>query len=82
MIMIVVSLVLTLFLAYYFDQVIQSEFGVAKPWNFLFTKEFWATPQKRKINEDESHRVLIDDDQEAIDGDPRNFEKIPESLKR
>jgi hypothetical protein len=26
--------------------------------------------------------VLIDDDQEAIDGDPRNFEKIPESLKR
>jgi ATP-binding cassette subfamily A (ABC1) protein 3 len=48
--MILVSLVLTLFLAYYFEQVIQSEFGVAKPWNFLFTKQFWASPQKNKVN--------------------------------
>lgn len=48
--MIFVSLILTLFLAYYFDQVIQSEFGVAKPWNFLFTKEFWASPEKTQVN--------------------------------
>ena len=28
-------------IALYFEQVMPGEFGVAKPWNFLFTRDFW-----------------------------------------
>lgn len=29
------------FLGWYFDQVLPSEFGVRKPWNFIFDRNYW-----------------------------------------
>ncbi|KAI9916016.1 hypothetical protein PsorP6_007033 [Peronosclerospora sorghi] len=31
-------------LGWYFDNVLPQEFGVRKPWNFLFVKEYWIVP--------------------------------------
>ncbi|KYQ91202.1 ABC transporter A family protein [Tieghemostelium lacteum] len=33
---------LYLFLAWYFDKVLASEFGGKRPWNFLFTSQYWS----------------------------------------
>uniref|UniRef100_A0A182PES6 ABC transporter domain-containing protein n=1 Tax=Anopheles epiroticus TaxID=199890 RepID=A0A182PES6_9DIPT len=41
MVMFVVDALLYLTIALYFEQVMPGEFGVAKPWNFLFTRDFW-----------------------------------------
>uniref|UniRef100_A0A182WCA7 ABC transporter domain-containing protein n=1 Tax=Anopheles minimus TaxID=112268 RepID=A0A182WCA7_9DIPT len=40
-VMFVVDALLYLAIALYFEQVMPGEFGVAKPWNFLFTGDFW-----------------------------------------
>ncbi|XP_058124970.1 phospholipid-transporting ATPase ABCA3-like [Anopheles ziemanni] len=40
-ILFLVDALLYLAIALYFEQVMPGEFGVAKPWNFLFTRAFW-----------------------------------------
>ena len=60
-------------LGLYLDQVVPSQFGVAKPWNFCCKKK-----RDRVIADEE--RGLID--QSERDRDPRNFEAVPESLKK
>lgn len=40
-IMLLVDALIYLGIALYFEQVMPGEFGVAKPWYFLFTSEFW-----------------------------------------
>jgi hypothetical protein len=61
LIMILVDFLLLCFFGYYFDQVIQTDYGIARPWNFLCTSEFWSGSKKAKV-QDEERRVLIDDD--------------------
>ncbi|XP_053672343.1 phospholipid-transporting ATPase ABCA3-like [Anopheles nili] len=41
MVMFVIDALLYLAIALYIEQVMPGEFGVAKPWNFLFTRDFW-----------------------------------------
>uniref|UniRef100_A0A182J4R4 ABC transporter domain-containing protein n=1 Tax=Anopheles atroparvus TaxID=41427 RepID=A0A182J4R4_ANOAO len=41
MVLFLVDALLYLAIALYFEQVMPGEFGVAKPWNFLFTRDFW-----------------------------------------
>ncbi|XP_055602217.1 phospholipid-transporting ATPase ABCA3-like [Uranotaenia lowii] len=41
-IMLLVDALIYLLIALYVEQVMPGEFGVAKPWNFLFKKEFWT----------------------------------------
>ncbi|XP_052859763.1 phospholipid-transporting ATPase ABCA3-like [Anopheles cruzii] len=50
MVMFLVDALLYLGIALYFEQVMPGEFGVAKPWYFLFTRDFW----KRNRIEDSS----------------------------
>ncbi|XP_055535484.1 phospholipid-transporting ATPase ABCA3-like [Wyeomyia smithii] len=42
MIMMLVDAVIYLAIALYIEQVMPGEFGVAKPWNFLFKREYWG----------------------------------------
>ncbi|XP_029725464.2 phospholipid-transporting ATPase ABCA3 [Aedes albopictus] len=44
-IMLLVDAVIYLVIALYVEQVMPGQFGVAKPWNFLFKKEFWIKKQ-------------------------------------
>ncbi|XP_065093714.1 phospholipid-transporting ATPase ABCA3-like [Ochlerotatus camptorhynchus] len=41
MVMMLVDALIYLGIALYFEQIMPGEFGVAKPWYFLFTREFW-----------------------------------------
>ena len=38
-------------LALYFEQVWPTEFGVKKPWNFLFKKDFWKKPKPGEVTD-------------------------------
>ncbi|XP_053686915.1 phospholipid-transporting ATPase ABCA3-like [Sabethes cyaneus] len=42
MIMMLVDAVIYLAIALYVEQVMPGQFGVAKPWNFLFKREYWG----------------------------------------
>ena len=60
-------------LGLYFDQVIPSQFGVAKPWNFCCIRK-----KRPVILPQEQHR-LIDDEAPA---DPTKFEPVSDNLKK
>lgn len=56
-------------LGLYLDQVVPSQFGVAKPWNF-------CCKSKKKVNPDDAKKRLIGN-QEG-----RNFEAVSDALKK
>lgn len=64
-------------LGIYLDQVIPSQFGIAKPWNFCC-----KCNKKRAslVSEQEKQALLSADD--VGSKDPRNFEAVAESLKK
>ena len=70
--MLLLDLVVWVSAGLYFDQVIPSQFGVAKPWNFCCVKA-----KKRNILPTEHHRLL---DEEAVD--PSKFEPVSDNLKK
>ena len=41
-ILFICNFILYIFLGFYFQNVISHEFGIKKPWYFLFTKKFWG----------------------------------------
>ena len=50
----IIDFLLYLFLGYYLQNVLPHEFGIRRPWYFLFTKEYWCGNQnKNKQNEEE-----------------------------
>lgn len=63
------------FLGLYLDQVIPSQFGIAKPWYFCCKKK---TVRVQDTNE--KQRLLDQDD--VGDKDPSNFEGVAPSLKK
>ncbi|XP_058465469.1 phospholipid-transporting ATPase ABCA3-like [Malaya genurostris] len=53
LVMLLVDALIYLLIALYVEQVMPGEFGVAKPWNFLFKREYWRSA---KVTEQESVR--------------------------
>ncbi|XP_050094334.1 phospholipid-transporting ATPase ABCA1-like isoform X1 [Anopheles aquasalis] len=66
MVMFLVDALLYLAIALYFEQVMPGEFGVAKPWNFLFTRDFW----KRNRIEDGSGGMSKDEASPYFETEP------------
>ncbi|XP_058837017.1 phospholipid-transporting ATPase ABCA3-like [Topomyia yanbarensis] len=50
MVMLLVDALIYLLIALYVEQVMPGEFGVAKPWNFLFRMEYWTS---QKMSDDD-----------------------------
>jgi len=61
-------------LGLYLDQVIPSQFGVSKSWNFC------CKSSKKKTDKDDTRHLLADN--EHPDEDPRNFEAVADALKK
>ena len=47
LIFLIIDTFLLLGLGLYLDQILQSQFGVAKKWYFLCTKKFWVSSKKK-----------------------------------
>lgn len=60
----------------YLDQVLPSEYGVPKPWNFCCK----CKKNKRVISDD--MQPLNDDDEMNLVSNPKNFEPVADALKR
>ena len=45
------NFILYMFLGFYIQNIITHEYGIKKPWYFLFTKEFWVCRKKKSKNE-------------------------------
>ncbi|XP_055602215.1 phospholipid-transporting ATPase ABCA1-like [Uranotaenia lowii] len=71
-IMLLVDAMLYMGIALYIEQIMPGEFGVAKPWNFLFTKEFW---NRDKIEDSSYQNVYPFNifDSKYIEPDPPNL---------
>jgi hypothetical protein len=83
------SIVLTL-LGLYLDQILQSQFGVAKKWNFVCTRGFWCSKNSKKTVSDEAEEYrrdcllnnCSDDEDPVAKANPDDFEPVPEVIKR
>jgi len=84
LIMLAVDTIYLLFLGIYLDQVIPSDFGVAKPWNFCCLPRYWrgSTRRRRGRGEGEEASLLEADAELAPSDRPENFEAIAENLRR
>ena len=64
-IMLIADLLLYFFLGYYLQNILPHDFGVRKPWNFIFTPSFWGCKDKKNtiknnlINYKQSNEDLI-----------------------
>ena len=63
-------------LGVYLDQIVPSQFGIAKPWNFC------CKSNRRRVAVDETERQALLDADDVGDKDQRNFEQVAESLKK
>ena len=50
--MFIIDFFLYLFFGYYLNNVFPHEYGLPKPWYFLFTKDFWCNSKKNFINKE------------------------------
>jgi ATP-binding cassette subfamily A (ABC1) protein 1 len=84
------SILLTL-LGLYLDQVLQSQFGVAKKWNFLCTRQFCCPKKPRQSISDEADEyrrecllngACSDEEDQVLKANPEDFEPVPEAIKR
>ncbi|XP_062542045.1 phospholipid-transporting ATPase ABCA3-like [Armigeres subalbatus] len=71
-VMLLVDAVIYLAIALYIEQIMPGEFGVAKPWNFLFKIEFWT---KRAPKEKDVALKLLERQQSKF------FEEEPNSTR-
>ena len=65
------------FLGLYFDQVIPSQFGVAKPWNFMCKRN-----SRRRAEVTEAERANLLDLEKSGQQNSRNFESVSDNLKK
>lgn len=65
-----------LLLGIYLDQVVPTDYGVPKPWNFCCK----CKKRKRVLGDD--MQPLKDDDEMNLHSNPKNFEPVPDALKR
>ncbi|XP_017124894.1 phospholipid-transporting ATPase ABCA3 isoform X2 [Drosophila elegans] len=72
MIMMLVSCVICMLICLYVEQVMPGSFGVPRPWNFPFTREFWCGEREYTGVED------IPNGQVQEQRDPKAFETEPE----
>mmetsp|Transcript_270 Transcript_270/g.475 ORF Transcript_270/g.475 Transcript_270/m.475 type:complete len:855 (-) Transcript_270:2340-4904(-) len=78
LLMMILNVVLWTLLGIYMDQVIPSQFGVAKPWNFL-CKRKKGGEQRKTIAEEQRDALLADNENEASSN---NFEPVTDNLKQ
>ena len=68
----------TLF-GFYCDQVVPSQFGIAKPWNFLCK---CGGRRNRALNVDDEAREALLGNDEIGTKDKKNFERVDDNIKR
>ncbi|XP_058837014.1 phospholipid-transporting ATPase ABCA3-like isoform X2 [Topomyia yanbarensis] len=66
-IMLLVDALIYLAIALYFEQIMPGEFGVAKPWYFLFSREFWI---RNKVGDHFQNGLVKAGESEYIQPDP------------
>ncbi|ALC47643.1 maker247 [Drosophila busckii] len=72
MLVMLISAIIYILLCLYLEQVRPGEFGVARKWNFPFTRQFWSCKQKRQEAED------TETEEETVEKrDPNAFEDEP-----
>ena len=54
------NFILYMFLGFYIQNIISHEYGIKKPWYFLFTKEFWLCGKKKSKNKKFTNQIDLD----------------------
>uniref|UniRef100_A0AAV1VE52 ABC transporter domain-containing protein n=1 Tax=Peronospora matthiolae TaxID=2874970 RepID=A0AAV1VE52_9STRA len=58
-------------LGWYFDNVLPQEFGIRKPWNFLFVKDFWRPLSSTAVDRD-----VVVLESPSMDSPPRTYKSF------
>ena len=62
-----------LFIGYYLQNILKHEFGIRKPWYFLFTPKYWGC-KKRKKNLINQNILILEDKDELLIDNNENFQ--------
>ena len=65
-IMLIVDCLIYLFIGYYLQNILKHEFGIRKPWYFLFTSKYWGYIKKPRINLINEEHLSLDNKEELI----------------
>ena len=66
--MLILDCLIYLFIGYYLQNILKHEFGIRKPWYFLYTKKYWGYKETKinAINDEKSNEELLINNGENI----------------
>ena len=70
-IMLIVDFLIYLFIGYYLQNIVKHEFGIRKPWYFIFTAKYWGC-KKNKQNSITEKKIISDNQQELLIDNEQN----------
>ena len=73
-IMLILDCLIYLFIGYYLQNILKHEFGIRKPWYFLFTKKYWGYKETKinAINDEKSNEELLINNEQNINDNFQN----------
>ena len=74
-IILIVDCIIYLFIGYYLQNILKHEFGIRKPWYFLFTPEYWGYKKKAKANLINEDHLPLDNKEELLIDDNENIKE-------
>ena len=80
-----VDFILYIFLGYYFNNVLPHDYGIRKPWYFLFTTEYWCKKRAKKYytkKEKQRLKEFQNDESKTLDEESISYIKDKNALKR
>ena len=75
-IMLVADVLLYLFLGYYLQNILPHDFGVRKPWYFIFTPSYWGCKKRKKYILNEEKPLIEEKDELIIDNRTRKTQNF------
>ena len=84
-IMYVVDFFIFLFLGYYFSNVLPHDYGIRKPWYFLFSPEYWCKKRKKKYYSRKDKSKLEEfrtEESKTLDEESRSYKKDKNAFRR
>ena len=79
-IMLIVDCLIYLFFGYYLQNILKHEFGIRKPWNFIFTAEYWGCKKNNK-NSNVEKKVVFNNKHELLINDEDDEENFDENFQ-
>ena len=74
-IMLIVDCLIYLFIGYYLQNILKHEFGIRKPWYFIFTAKYWGCERNNRNKNSITEKKIVSDNQELLIDNEENIKE-------